>query len=343
MLSVLVISDVPSRCWPLVPGRGAYTCASNGDVLDRHLVRISSNRSPIERARDYLPAERGAGRGCSGAEVLARPDEAPLVEGLAVGEGTSVAETGEVERPDIHDRLEPVEFVVGRLDISAIGVDGSVDPLLVRPTWVPRARAPDQVSEVGEARSAPGRLPVDRDWPLLAQHGVIGGVEQVSVEQALRKAVTVVGRAHLVTELLESLALGGRDQRVDGVEERQGRQQVLTGRALPARVLATGSTRAADGIVVRQRVQPSEQLAHHGELRGTVGELDAFNEPRHEDRAAIEVRHRIVDRQALRGIVLPLQESQDCGVALDTGPRPSRGERAGDPRAAVITVDAEHV
>jgi hypothetical protein len=46
---------------------------------------------------------------------------------------------------------------------------------------------------------------------LFAQDGVIGGVEEISVEQALRKAVTVVGRAHLVAELLESLALGGRD------------------------------------------------------------------------------------------------------------------------------------
>jgi len=137
--------------------------------------------------------------------------------------------------------------------------------------------------------------------------------------------VTVVGRAHLVAELLESLALGGRDLRVDGVEKRQGGQQVLTRRALTARVLTTRPARAADGIVVRQRVQPTEQLTHHGELRGTVGEPGAFDEPRQEDRAAIEVRYRIVDRQALRGIVLPLQESQDRGVAFGTGTRPGRG------------------
>jgi hypothetical protein len=136
--------------------------------------------------------------------------------------------------------------------MPAVGADGSVDPLPVRPTWVPRTRAPDQVGEVGEARSAPGRLPVDRDWPLFAQDGVIGGVEEVSVQQALRKAVTVVGRAYLVAELLESLALGGRDLRVDGVEKRQGRQQVLTRRALTARVLTACSTRAADGVVARQ-------------------------------------------------------------------------------------------
>ena len=90
-------------------------------------------------------------------------------------------------------------------------------------------------------------------------------------------------------------------------------------------------------------MQPSEQLTHHGELRGTVGELDTFDEPRHQDRAAIEVRYRIVGRQALRGIVLPLQEPEDCGVALNTGTRPSGGKRTGDPRPAVIAVDAEHV
>src|SRR5689334_8783590 len=166
-----------------------------------------------------LPAEGGSGCGRSGAEVPGWFDETPLVKCRPVGKGAPVAETGKVERPDIHDRLEPVEFVVGRLDMPAVGVDGSVDPLLVRSARVPRTRAPDQVSEVGETRSAPGRLPVDRDWPLFAQDGVIGGVEEVSVEQALRKAVTVVGRAHLIAELLESLAFGGRDLRVDGVEK----------------------------------------------------------------------------------------------------------------------------
>ena len=163
------------------------------------------------------------------------------------------------------------------------------------------------------------------------------------MQQALRKAVAVVGRAHLVAELLESLALGGLDQRVDGVEKRQSRQQVLTRRALTARVLTTRSTRAAGGIVVRQRVQPAEQLTHHGELRGTVGEPGAFDKPRHEDRAAIEVRYRIIDRQALRRKVMLLQESEDRGVALDTGARPSRGKRTGDPRVVVLPVDAEDV
>ena len=135
---------------------------------------------------DGLPAERGSGCSCGGAEVLGRTDEAPLAEPHAVGDGAPVAEAGEVERPDIHDRLEPVEFVVGRLDVPTVSIDGGVDPLLVRLTRVPRTRAPDQVGEVGEARSAPGRLPVDRDWPLVAQDGVIGGVQEISVEQPLR-------------------------------------------------------------------------------------------------------------------------------------------------------------
>ncbi len=119
--------------------------------------------------------------------------------------------------------------------------------------------------------------------------------------QGLRKPMTVVGRAHLVAELLEPLALGGRDLGIDGIKERQSRQQVLPRRALPARVLATRPARAADGIVIRERVQPSEQFSQHGELRGTAGKLNAFDEPRHQDRTAIEVRYRIVARQALRG------------------------------------------
>src|SRR6202035_4260498 len=168
-------------------------------ALTRDICRAADEPPSFRCRTGDLPAERGSGCGCGGAEVSGWFDEGPLVECRAVGEGAPVAETGEVERPDVHDPLERAQFVVGRLHMSAVGVDGSVDPLLVRPTWVPRARAPDQVSEVGEARPAPGRLPVDRDWPLFAQDGVIGGVEEVSVEQALRKAVTVISRAHLVT------------------------------------------------------------------------------------------------------------------------------------------------
>src|SRR3984957_2496877 len=199
-------------------------------ALTREIWRAAEEPPSFRWRTGDLPAERGSNRNCGGAEVLGCFVEAPLVECRAVREGAPVAETGEVERPDVHDRLEPVEFVAGRLDVPAVGADGSIDPVLVRPARVPRTRAPDQVREVGEARPAPGRLPVDRDWALFAQDGVIGGVQEVSVEQAFGKAVTVVGRAHLVAELLESLAVGGRDLGVDGVEKRQGRQQVLTRR-----------------------------------------------------------------------------------------------------------------
>ena len=114
-------------------------------------------------------------------------------------------------------------------------------------------------------------------------------------------------------------------------------------RALAARILATGSTRAADGIVIGQRVQPTEQFTHHGELRRTLGKLGAFNEARHQDCASVKVRNRVIDRQALRGVVLALQETQDGGVALDTGPRASGRKRSRYPRVSVTAVDAEHV
>jgi hypothetical protein len=322
--------------------RSKTSSGTSMGAFARALRRAAAGPPSFPCRTGGLPAERGPGRGRGGAEVLGWFDEAPFVECLAVGDGAPVPGTGEAERPDIHDRLEPAEFAAGRLHVSAAGVDGSVDALLARPARVPRTRAPDQVSEVGGARPAPRRLPVDRDWPLPGRDGVIGGVEEVSAEQALRKAVPVAGRAHLVAELPESLAPGGRDLRVDGAGKRQGRRQVLTRRALTARVLAAGPAGAAGGFVVRQRVQPAGQLTHHGELRGTAGQPDTVNEPRHQDRAAIEVRHGIAGRQALRGIVLPLRESQDRGAALSTGTRPGRRERAGDPRAAIIAVDAEH-
>ena len=63
---------------------------------------------------------------------------------------------------------------------------------------------------------------------MLGEDGVIGGVEEISVQQSFRKAVTVVGRADLGPEPLETLSLGGRHLGVDGVENRQGAEQVLT-------------------------------------------------------------------------------------------------------------------
>jgi hypothetical protein len=130
-----------------------------------------------------LPAEGGPGCGGGGPEVLGRIDEAPLAELHAVSDRTPVAEAGEVERPDVHDRLKPVEFLVGRLDVPAVGADGGVDAVLIRPARVPQPGAPDQVREVGQPRPAPRRFPVDRDRSLVAQHGVVRGVQEIAVEQ----------------------------------------------------------------------------------------------------------------------------------------------------------------
>jgi hypothetical protein len=84
-----------------------------------------------------LPTERGSGCCGGGPEVVLWSDEPPFVELGVVDDRASVAEAGEVKRPDVHDRFEPVEFVLGRLDVLAVSVDGSVDALLVGPTRVP--------------------------------------------------------------------------------------------------------------------------------------------------------------------------------------------------------------
>lgn len=90
-------------------------------------------------------------------------------------------------------------------------------------------------------------------------------------------------------------------------------------------------------------MQPSEQVTHDGELLGTTGKREAFDEPGHEARASIEVRHRVVHRKTLRREVVPLQESQDRGVALDAGSRTGGRERTRDPRVAIMAVDTEDV
>ena len=146
--------------------------------------------------------------GCGFAVVVGRTDEPPLVKRLAIGDGTSEAEAGEIESPDIHDRLQALELVIGRLDVLAVGVDGSIDALLVGATWVPGPRPPDQICEVGQAWSAARRFPVDRDRSLVSKNGVIWGVEQVAMKQRAGKAIPVVGRADLLSQPLESLALG---------------------------------------------------------------------------------------------------------------------------------------
>ncbi len=101
------------------------------DRLGRHATRAA--RPACRR----LPAKRGSGCGRGLAEVLGWTDKPPLSKLHAVVDGTSVAKADEVERPDVHDGLESFEFVVARLDVSAVGVDGGLEALLVRPTWVP--------------------------------------------------------------------------------------------------------------------------------------------------------------------------------------------------------------
>ena len=83
----------------------------------------------------------------------------------------------------------------------------------------------------------------------------------IAVEQRLGKTVTVVGRAHLVPELLESLAIGRRDLRVHGVEKRQGGQQVLTRSALTAGVL-TDSLHRGDWPIRRTAARAAVRAGH---------------------------------------------------------------------------------
>jgi hypothetical protein len=61
----------------------------------------------------------------------------------------------------------------------------------------------------------------------------------------------------LVAELIESLATGRSDLRVDSIEERESCQQVLTRTALTAGVLTTRPTGAADRLVKWQSLQPT--------------------------------------------------------------------------------------
>src|SRR6201996_1225235 len=191
-------------------------------VRTRSRMSSGSSTGSLSWPTGGLPAERGPGRRGRGGEVVTGPDETPLAELHSLGDGPPVAEADEVERPDVHHLFEPAEFVVGRLDVPAVGIDGRVDPLLVGLPGVPRTRAPDQVGQVGQPRPAPRGLPVDRDRTLSAQDGVIGGVEEISVQQPFGKPVTVIGLEHRVPQPLEPLALGRPDLGIHGVEERQG-------------------------------------------------------------------------------------------------------------------------
>ena len=61
------------------------------------------------------------------------------------------------------------------------------------------------------------------------------------------------------------------------------------------------------------------------------GSWTPSDEPRHQDGAAVEVGYRVVDREPLGRIALPLKEAEDRGVALHPGLRPGGRERTSDP------------
>src|SRR5262249_32766769 len=140
-----------------------------------------------------LPAESGPCRGRGRTEVFGWLDEAPVVFGPTIDEASPVTEANQVQRPDVHDRLEPVELFVGRLHVLAVPVAGRGDTVLVGPTRAPTASAPHEPRQVGEARSAPRSHPVDRHWPAVAYDRVTLGMQEIAVDQTLRQAVPVVG------------------------------------------------------------------------------------------------------------------------------------------------------
>ena len=162
--------------------------------------QVWCGRSCIPRATQAspLPAIRGSGCGCNCADVLG-VDEAPhlLAGWAAVDQVTPVAEATQVEGPYVHHGLEPLKLVVGQLDVLAVRAHGQIDPVRVAPG------APHQPGKVRQARAAPGRLPVDRYRPVLAQDHVVRSVEEVAVQQCLWQTLPssdgrVVERRHCI-------------------------------------------------------------------------------------------------------------------------------------------------
>ena len=93
-------------------------------------------------------------------------------------------------------------------------------------------------------------------------------------------------------------------------------------------------------------MQPSEQVTHDGELLAALvsdghGERGAGDESGDEDGRVVECRHRVVDREPLRRVVVPLEEPQDRRIAFDAGPRAGRRERARNPGVAVAAINAK--
>ena len=89
---------------------------------------------------------------------------------------TVEVEGGEMERSHEHDAFEPVELVVGQLDMAAITVDRDLDTVTAPPF-----RTPHEIRKVGKAWAATRGLPVDDDRTVIAQHRVVGIVQQVAV------------------------------------------------------------------------------------------------------------------------------------------------------------------
>src|SRR5579863_7453979 len=120
---------------------------------------------------------------------MAKP---PLALGgrLTIDNDTSEAEANQVQRPDVHHALKPVEFFVGQFYVLSVRAYGGVDPIRLEP------RAPHQIGEVGEARATAGRLPLDRHRPVLAYNNVVRRMEEVAVKQSLGQALAVISREH---------------------------------------------------------------------------------------------------------------------------------------------------
>ena len=93
---------------------------------------------------------------------------------------------------------------------------------------------------------------------------------------------------------------------------------------------------SGDRVVQRERVQPTEQVGHDRHVVGERRYVLALDELGDENRAALEVRYGVVDRQALSGVVVSREEPQDGGVAFGAGPRPSGRERPRDPWVASV-------
>ena len=93
----------------------------------------------------------------------------------------------------------------------------------------------------------------------LGQDGVVGGVQEIPVQQCLGKALTVVSRPHLIPQSLEAFALRRSHLGIDGVEKRQGGQQVLPWRAFTARVLPPPLVAAHEASAA---VQPTARVVH---------------------------------------------------------------------------------